>query len=290
MKSLKLSIAFIFSVAFLSSCSDYNSPEMNYSNVDNIYKESNQTAINNKIETKVEAAISRHLNALKVKSTDGAQRIVAPSWPIVSETESNSSFKKYTVNFGADSTFCYVDDNGDKFFGIVEVTRYANKSRNIKANNFGINNMSIDFERAITVPEVGLIVTTDTEVIRYKNGKESNKTINRTRRLISEGKTDWKTFTYEYTGNSTGKLANGESFSRNITKELLKKDGYIYFVSGTVEVKINGVITIIDFGNGTKDNVVSYTTNGKTSTRNLSWGDNENNLFDEVRNGNVSGN
>jgi hypothetical protein len=290
MKSLKLFITFIFSVAFLSSCLDYNSPEMNYSNVDNIYKESSQAVVNAKIDNKVEAAISKHIDALKLKSITGTQKVFAPSWPIVSEIESNSEFKKYSVDFGPDSTFCYVDDNDDKFYGIVEVTKYANKSRNSKAVDFGINDMKIDFERTITVPETGLTVTTDTEIIRYKNGKESNKTINRTRRLIREGKTDWKTFTYEYTGNSNGKLANGESFSRNVTKELLKKDGYIYFVSGTVEVNINGNLTIIDFGNGTKDNVVTYTTNGVTSTRKLNWGndDNDYNSFDEARDGNSS--
>lgn len=290
MKSFKLFITLIFSVAFLSSCLNYNEPEMNFNNIDNIYKESSQAVVNNNIDKKVEAAISTHLNALKMKSVGGAQKMVAPSWPIVSEIESNSNFKQYSVNFGPDSTSCYVDDNGDKFYGIVEVTKYADKSRNSKAIDFGINDMKIDFERTITFSNTGLIVTVDTETIKYKNGKESNKTINRSRQLISEGKTNWRDFSYEHTGNSSGKLANGETFSRNITKALLKKDGYLYFVSGTVEVIINGKLTIIDFGDGTKDNIVTYTTNGVTSTRKLNWGndDNDYNSFDEARDGKSS--
>lgn len=287
MKSLKLFLSTLLSVFLLSSCLDMNSPEMNYNNIDNVYKESSQAVVNIKIDNKVEAAISKHIDAIKLKSIAGPQKVFAPSWPIVSEIESNSAFTKYNVDFGPDSTFCYVDTNGDKFFGIVEVTKYANKNRSSKAVDFGINDIKIDFERSITIPVAGTTVTNDTETIKYKNGKQSNKTISRTRKLIPENKTDWRTFSYEYTGNASGTLANGQSFSRNITKELYKKDGYIYFVSGTVEINVNGKITIIDFGDGTKDNIVTYTTNGVTSTRTLNWGNDDYNLFDEARDGNT---
>ena len=288
MKSTKLFLSSLFSVFLLSSCMFFNSPEMSYSNIDNVYKESSQAVVNIKIDNKVEAAISKHMYALKAKSNVELQKVVVPSWPVVTEVENNTDLKRYIVDFGSDSSFCYVDSNGDKYYGIVEVVKYANNNRSSKAVDFSINDMKIDFERNITKPEIGTTVTNDTEIIRYKNGKESYKTISRTRKFIPEDKTDWRDFSYEYSGTASGKLSNGQSFSRNITKDLYKKDGYIYFVSGTVEINIDGRVTILDFGDGTKDNIVTYTTNGVTSTHNLDWEKDDYNSFDEARDGNVT--
>lgn len=55
-------------------------------------------------------------------------------------------------------------------------------------------------------------------------------------------------------------------FERVITKRLIKPDDCRFIVSGTIEYRMNGeVMAIVDFGNGTCDNIATKTVRGKTT-------------------------
>lgn len=79
----------------------------------------------------------------------------------------------------------------------------------------------------------------------------------------------WKDNTIHVTGSITGTNREGVDFSLVITEELIFKytcGGRHKFhpVSGVVEVTVSGVLSTIDFGDGSCDNKYSVTANGAT--------------------------
>lgn len=68
-------------------------------------------------------------------------------------------------------------------------------------------------------------------------------------------------------GSSEGIRPSGISFSKNITSALRKEVGCRHFVSGTVEIeRQNKPMRILDYGDGTCDNIATVTIDGKTFT------------------------
>lgn len=80
----------------------------------------------------------------------------------------------------------------------------------------------------------------------------------------------WKDNTIRLSGSISGTNRDGVAFSFETTEDLVFKYGcnkHHKFrpVSGIVEVTIGGIISTVDFGDGTCDNSFTVTTNGETS-------------------------
>lgn len=75
---------------------------------------------------------------------------------------------------------------------------------------------------------------------------------------------------YFITGQATGRRANGLHWSRQITNPLRIELACRFIVSGTVEINPEGKpVRILDFGDGTCDNIATVTVNGNTYTIHL---------------------
>jgi len=71
----------------------------------------------------------------------------------------------------------------------------------------------------------------------------------------------------EITGTSTGKNREGRTFTVNIKNALEKRSKYKHIVKGTLEITPDGLkVRTVDFGNGTEDNIGTFTVNGNTFT------------------------
>lgn len=72
---------------------------------------------------------------------------------------------------------------------------------------------------------------------------------------------------YLITGTATGNRANGLSWTRTITNPLRIKLACRFIVSGTVNIQPQGrPLRVLDFGDGTCDNIATVTVNGVTHT------------------------
>jgi hypothetical protein len=75
---------------------------------------------------------------------------------------------------------------------------------------------------------------------------------------------------YLITGDGSGVRPSGQSWIKEITKALRKELSCRFFVSGTMEITPEGKPTrILDYGDGTCDNIATVTVNGHTYTIHL---------------------
>jgi hypothetical protein len=74
---------------------------------------------------------------------------------------------------------------------------------------------------------------------------------------------------YYKTGSGTISINDSLTYSRTITKALLYDRSCEYILSGTVELYKNGSTVVIDYGDGTCDQVATVTTDGTTEEINL---------------------
>lgn len=89
-------------------------------------------------------------------------------------------------------------------------------------------------------------------------------------RTITEGAETWgfADNRVEVTGSSNGVTSDGQTFTSEITEPLVRiyqEDCFRFYVSGIVKiVKADGTEIIIDYGDGTCDDLATVTTNGES--------------------------
>jgi ribonuclease BN (tRNA processing enzyme) len=71
---------------------------------------------------------------------------------------------------------------------------------------------------------------------------------------------------YQVTGTFIGMNRQGLNYSHEVVSPLVRYMSYRYFVSGILELEVGNRDVVIDFGNGTLDNLVDITINGTTYT------------------------
>ncbi|MFN5182853.1 MAG: hypothetical protein ACK5D5_07490, partial [Bacteroidota bacterium] len=97
---------------------------------------------------------------------------------------------------------------------------------------------------------------------------------NRTRDWVSGDTTFmWDDDIYHINGSASGTKANGNTYTSTITNALVRKFDVTnpickrYFVQGTINHQpADKPLRVIDFGNGTCDNIATITVNGQTYT------------------------
>ena len=114
--------------------------------------------------------------------------------------------------------------------------------------NNGDGSHSITLEGGkITTPE-GLVIT-----------RESTKT----KTLVSGGDTEEREDdVYEITGTVSGVNAEGENYGKSITSPLIKSRDCPWITSGVIEKTSGEDVVVVDFGDGTCDNLATRTENG----------------------------
>ncbi len=138
--------------------------------------------------------------------------------------------------------------------------------RVITFTNFTINNNQIT--GTITITKVSDYVTTiqlANCMVTFTDGTTYTRTGTKTRTLIDGINTPsiWDN-TYEITGSFTGTNRNGNDYTHTIDVALVRVMAYRYFVSGILHIEVGNRDIVIDFGDGTLDNLVDITINGTT--------------------------
>jgi len=67
---------------------------------------------------------------------------------------------------------------------------------------------------------------------------------------------------YQFTGGKRGGNANGKTWSSKVITPLLKAFTCRWISQGTVEIRVNETVGLLDFGNGACDNAATVTVNG----------------------------
>jgi len=67
---------------------------------------------------------------------------------------------------------------------------------------------------------------------------------------------------YHFTGNKKGENANGKKWTSTIVEPLVKAFTCRWISKGTVQIRVNDTVGVLDFGNGDCDNTATITVNG----------------------------
>jgi hypothetical protein len=138
--------------------------------------------------------------------------------------------------------------------------------RVITFTNFTINNNQIT--GTITITKVSDYVTTirlANCMVTFTDGTTYTRSGNKTRTLTDGYTTSsiWDNV-YSITGSFTGTNRAGNDYTHTTDIALVKVMAYRYFVSGIIHIEVGNRDIVIDFGDGTLDNLVDITINGTT--------------------------
>jgi hypothetical protein len=80
----------------------------------------------------------------------------------------------------------------------------------------------------------------------------------------------WWDDVYLITGSASGTNVDGKTYAIDITSPLRKKLNCEWLQSGTLNLQVEGLpLIVLDYGNGTCDNIATVTINGQTYTISL---------------------
>jgi hypothetical protein len=192
--------------------------------------------------------------------------------------------KKICVDFGTG----VVDKRGNTLKGKIYVTisnrmGITGSTRKLEYYEFFINDNQLKGSKTVTYlgsnRQVTDNVVTETpswsisvkDTIVRADGTKLIWNSERVRTRISNNATPllyWDDV-YSITGTANGVNAKGTAYTVEITKPLILKGGWKFFVEGTVLTTSDKRTAVLDYGNGDKDAKATLTINGVTKDINL---------------------
>ena len=192
--------------------------------------------------------------------------------------------KKICVDFGTG----VVDKRGNTLKGKIYVTisnrmGVTGSTRKLEYYEFFINDNQLKGSKTVTYlgsnRQVTDNVVTETpswsisvkDTIVRTDGTKLIWNSERVRTRISNNATPllyWDDV-YSITGTANGVNAKGTAYTVEITKPLILKGGWKFFVEGTVLTTSDKRTAVLDYGNGDKDAKATLTINGVTKDINL---------------------
>jgi len=143
----------------------------------------------------------------------------------------------------------------------------AGTSRTITFQNFSVGGNLIEGVKTITnVDGVTVNITLRGGKITFEDGTFITREVTRSRKWIAGLRTPMFIWDDEFQieGTVSGVNRRGEQYSVVITKPLIRKMACLWLVEGTKTVQTGNRSLILDFGNGTCDNVATVTADGET--------------------------
>jgi len=263
----------VLSTIALSSCMDIDVNNSKTDELDQVIQESSGYEFSDAVVNNVDGLISDfNSGASKVS---GMQKAVARP-TVTLTTEAGVYPAEYIIDFGE---WGYTDAVGRVYKGTVH-KKIKDKAKSIEETwneNFTVNDHIVEFTRKVTGTAPGVLKIENWERVSFTHGinidKISTKTGTRIRTLIGENrnKTDWRNFSYSFTGSGSGTTIHGVNYTTEITSPLIISEGYRYFVSGTIRTLTATGFRTIDFGSGVKDNLATVNKNGLISDITLTW-------------------
>ncbi|MDW7694370.1 hypothetical protein R9C00_06440 [Flammeovirgaceae bacterium SG7u.111] len=174
--------------------------------------------------------------------------------------------KTITLEFGEDCE----NAAGKSKSGKIIITLTAEKGtvgaqKIVEFENYEVNGYAIEGKRTFTylgeythtvVLEGGKITTPEGEVITREAEKE--------RKMVEGMDTEARADNvFEITGTVSGTV-EGVAYTKTITSPLVSKVTCPWIVSGTIESVVSEATSVVDFGDGTCDNLATRTVDGET--------------------------
>lgn len=270
---LKLSTALLtvmFGVVSFSSCLDEQFANTDSIILDQAVEESMKAAVSDEVVNEVNAAISIISGGIQAQA--GMQKAVSMiALPQVTKLTADNSFPtEYMIDFG---DWGYTDGSGRVYRGKVQKIIYDISGSNsvLRDIELFVDDNQVIFTREYKNEEKVLNIFAS-EIIKYKDGKTSEKYWERSRTLTKEDKEESWNNSYSITGLTRGVTIHGLKYESTITKPLIISKGYRYYVSGIVETKAEKGSQSIDYGDGKEDNIAYKTVNdGKPVKIELKW-------------------
>nr|MCH9661133.1 hypothetical protein [Bacteroidota bacterium] len=120
-----------------------------------------------------------------------------------------------------------------------------------RTNDNGNTQHTVNHELEVTFP-TGVIAQVDgTRVAEWIEG---------------QGSGSWEDNVFMITGTRDIDFSSGFTHNAIVIEALRKEVSCQYFVSGQVEITRNNGVGVLDFGDGTCDNIATITVNGETYT------------------------
>lgn len=220
-----------------------------------------------------EAGRTKNVSSFK---TSGEMAILSSCATLTFDSAAVSTI---TINFGATNCVC---NDGRSRRGSLIVT-YTGKYKDslttitITPKDYFVDNNGVSGSKTVknlghnTLGHLVYDITENISITKADNSGTITMDSKRTREwMTGENTLVWSDDKYSITGNASGKNANGRSYTSNITKPLVR-DMSIgcrkHFISGTIEhTPANKPKRVIDFGDGTCDDIATVKINGTTYT------------------------
>lgn len=206
----------------------------------------------------------------KVKSEVNADSVIVT----VDNSDPGVFPKTITIDFG---TTGITGRRGNTLKGKIIVTisnrmTIAGSTRTITYDNFSINDNIIRGTKTVTYNGVSDLKPswsiTAKDTIKRADGKTVIWNTERTRTRIDDNGTEriyWDD-TFSISGSSNGINANGVAYTMVIepTNPLIAYANYRHFVKGSVTTTTEKRTALMDYGDGTRDDIATITINGVT--------------------------
>lgn len=143
----------------------------------------------------------------------------------------------------------------------------AGTSRTITFQNFTIGGNLMEGTKTITnVDGITVTITLRGGKITFQDGTFITREVSRTRKWIAGILTPrfiWDD-EFQIEGTVSGVNRRGEQYSVVITKPLIRRMACLWLVEGTVTMRRGDRSLVLDYGNGTCDDLATITANGET--------------------------
>jgi hypothetical protein len=216
-------------------------------------------------------ASNGYSGAMAVKGTaEGTGPVIT-----IDKPDSTRFPKVITIDFG---TTGYINDRNDTLQGKIIITISdklwkSGATKTINLINFYVNGNNIKGVKTITnnglnaAKNPSMTETVSDTIIRVDKSIIIRNAA-RTRERISDNGTpkNFRDDEFSITGSTSGVNAKGVAYTVEITSPIIEYNNFKFFVKGTVTTTTQNRTAILDYGDGTRDNIATLTINGVTKT------------------------
>lgn len=223
-----------------------------------------------------EAGMTYTVSSFKTAGTEG---VLAVSCATLTVDSLSSPTKTITVDFGTTNCTC---NDGRARRGVLQLT-FTGKYRDsltvitVKPINYFVNDNQVTGSKTITnkghnaANHLVYEINSNLQILKAANTGTISWQSTRTREWTAgEGTPSWNDDMYSITGSAFGTTDNGNPFSSIIISPLIRNMSFAcrrHFTQGVIEHTPSGKLTrLIDFGNGTCDNIALVTIGSSSYT------------------------
>ncbi len=238
---------------------------------------SSETAnLENNLKAAVSEVVSTSVNSISLDDVRG-MFMMPHMLGCATVTVSNSTYPKViTIDYGTGcSEQRHHSISGKIIISISDSLNHAGAVKSITSEGLYIDSSEVVLNTSITnlgLDEDGnwIMLHVNYQQITLNDSMTITQTGTDTIKWISGfGTRDKTDDVYYKTGSGTISINDALTYSRTITEALLYDRSCEYILSGTVELYKNGNTVVIDYGDGTCDQVATVTTDGTTEEINL---------------------